>query len=260
MIRPSGHLEMVAAVQPFLSGGVSKTLNLPNDATPDDIWNTYVEAWQKGLKCIAIFRDGCKASQPLTVQGEAKSEDVEKVSRPRRKKLPQKREGGNTTEVNINGLKLFITANPFEDGTLGEVFVEVENGGQTITGLLKTAAILTSMSLQYGTPLEALASKFINNDSLEFEPKGATTHEVFQRCSSPVELMFRHLMLEFGESGKKVLPAVEEPKPESVEKKDELVENVIFSHKGCPKCGSHLLEKSGTCEVCRNCGSTTGCS
>jgi ribonucleoside-diphosphate reductase alpha chain len=202
-IHYKAHLSMMAASQPFISGAISKTVNMPNDATAADIRNAYVDAWRMGLKCVAIYRDGSKRSQPLntskagaTENGSASEQVVtletrikelesevarlrDVVNQPLRKRLPETRMAVNH-KFEIAGHEGYLTVGLFEDGQPGELFVTMAKEGSTIGGLMDTIGALTSMSLQYGVPLESLVRKFAHQ---RFEPSGFTRNPDIRNAS-----------------------------------------------------------------------------
>ena len=213
-IHYMAHLKMMAAAQPFISGAISKTVNLPNDATVADIRNAYVEAWKMGLKCVAIYRDGSKRSQPLntkktnegggtqsTAAGDPRLQELEtEVARlrqqagmPLRRRLPETR-NAKTHKFEIAGHEGYITVGLFEDGQPGELFVTMAKEGSTIGGLMDTIGALTSMALQYGVPLESLVRKFAHQ---RFEPSGFTKNPDIRNASSITDYVFRWMALEF---------------------------------------------------------------
>jgi len=213
-IHYMAHLKMMAAAQPFISGAISKTVNLPNDATVADIRNAYVEAWKMGLKCVAIYRDGSKRSQPLntkktnegggtqpTAAGDPRLQELEaevvrlreQAGMPLRRRLPETR-NAKTHKFEIAGHEGYITVGLFEDGQPGELFVTMAKEGSTIGGLMDTIGALTSMALQYGVPLESLVRKFAHQ---RFEPSGFTRNPDIRNASSITDYVFRWMALEF---------------------------------------------------------------
>ena len=174
-----GPLKMMAAVQPFISGAISKTVNVPHDATVDDIKTLYVEAWRRGVKCLAVYRDGSKGSQPLSTrsQQDAESETNEvltdaSVERPIRKRLSDTRPS-LTHKFSVGGHEGYIHVGFYEDGSPGEVFLRMSKEGTAVSGLMDSVAVLTSIALQYGVPLESLVNKFSH---VRFEPSGFTAN------------------------------------------------------------------------------------
>src|SRR6202795_138273 len=193
-IAPMGHVRMMAAVQPFISGSMYKTVNLPTDATVEDIQQTYMESWKLGLKCIAIYRDGCKRSQPLsTTRDKEKVESAPAEYRAVRRRLPDERKAV-THKFDIAGHEGYLTVGLFEDGQPGELFITMAKEGSTIGGLMDSVGTLTSIAFQYGVPLEALARKFAHQ---RFEPSGFTKNPEIRNASSITDYVFRWLALQF---------------------------------------------------------------
>jgi len=203
-IRWQAHVEMMAAAQPFLSGAISKTVNMPTDSTVQDIAQAYFWGWELGLKAIAIYRDGSKQSQPLSTKSETKkAEDaaaaaiVEKiVYQPRRERLPDTR-NSVTHKFSISGHEGYISVGLYPDGRPGEVFITMAKEGSTIGGLMDSFGTATSISLQYGVPLEVLVTKFSHT---RFEPMGHTTNPDIRIAKSLVDYIFRWLGLTFLDS------------------------------------------------------------
>jgi ribonucleoside-diphosphate reductase alpha chain len=206
------HLKMMAAAQPFISGAISKTVNLPHECSVDDIKDAYVQAWKMGLKCVAIYRDGSKRSQPLNTKkadapgaesaassGRLKEleSEIEKLreqtGQPLRKRLPETRTA-ITHKFDIAGHEGYLTVGLFEDGRPGELFITMAKEGSTIGGLMDCIGTLTSMALQYGVPLEALVRKFAHQ---RFEPSGFTKNPEIRNASSIIDYVFRWLALQF---------------------------------------------------------------
>jgi ribonucleoside-diphosphate reductase alpha chain len=198
-----GHLRMMGAVQPFLSGAISKTINMPNDATVEDIVEAYLEAWRLGLKAVAIYRDGCKRVQPLAtgekpalsrVEGKTEPQPVAVAEPvPVRRRLPNDRQA-ICHKFDIAGHEGYIHVGFYEDGTPGEIFIKMAKEGSTISGLMDTIATLTSLALQYGVPLEALVSKFSH---VRFEPSGFTKNSEIPYAKSLTDYIFRFLGTRF---------------------------------------------------------------
>ena len=213
------HLKMMAAAQPFISGAISKTVNLPNEATVQDIRDAYVQAWKMGLKCVAIYRDGSKRSQPLNTKktndggdktaastadtaaletriAELESEVIklrEQAGLPLRRRLPETRTAV-THKFDIAGHEGYLTVGLFEDGQPGELFVTMAKEGSTIGGLMDSIGALTSMALQYGVPLEALVRKFAHQ---RFEPSGYTKNPDIRNAASITDYVFRWMGIQF---------------------------------------------------------------
>src|SRR5262245_18061310 len=187
---------MMAAVQPFISGAISKTINMPEQATVEEIEQAYVEAWRLGLKAVAIYRDGCKKVQPLNTakpEKEAASAVAQTAARPVRRRLPADR-NATCHKFDIAGHEGYIPVGFFEDGTPGEIFIKMAKEGSTISGLMDTVGVLTSMALQYGVPLEVLVSKFSH---VRFEPSGFTKNPDIPMAKSLIDYIFRFLGTRF---------------------------------------------------------------
>ncbi|MDR1214871.1 MAG: vitamin B12-dependent ribonucleotide reductase [Propionibacteriaceae bacterium] len=196
-ISPLGHVRMMAAVQPFISGAISKTVNLPESATVDDIAQVYFEGWRLGLKALAVYRDNCKVSQPLSgstkVEPQASAPEVRVEYRPRRQRLPKSRRG-KTVSFEVAGAEGYITANSYDDGRLGEVFLKLGKQGSTLAGVMDAFSIAISIALQYGVPLETYVQKLTN---LRFEPAGITDDPDVRMAQSIMDYIFRRLALDY---------------------------------------------------------------
>ena len=203
-IAPLGHVKMMAAVQPFMSGAISKTVNLPNEATVKDIRNIYMESWKLGLKAIALYRDGSKHSQPLSNKKDAAQTAAALgtgasalpegfILRGNKIHMPTKR-SGVTVEASIAGQKMYLRTGEYDDGKLGEIFVDTFKEGASYRSLLNCFAIATSIGLQYGVPLEKYVDTFTFT---RFEPSGFTTHPNIRTCTSVVDFVFRVLGMEY---------------------------------------------------------------
>ncbi|MET7761272.1 vitamin B12-dependent ribonucleotide reductase [Streptomyces sp. NPDC005355] len=200
-ISPMGHVRMMAAAQPFLSGAISKTVNMPESATVEEIEGIFFEGWKLGLKALAIYRDNCKVGQPLSAKkkeekaAEQAEPEVEKVVeyRPVRKRLPKGRPG-ITTSFTVGGAEGYMTANSYPDDGLGEVFLKMSKQGSTLAGMMDAFSIAVSVGLQYGVPLETYVSKFTN---MRFEPAGMTDDPDVRMAQSIVDYIFRRLALDF---------------------------------------------------------------
>jgi len=314
------HLKMMGAAQPFISGAISKTVNLPNEATVEDIRNAYVDAWRMGLKCVAIYRDGSKRSQPLNTK--KSKEGGEKVTRvevaplehrikeleamverlqndsgkPLRRRLSETR-SAITHKFDIAGHEGYLTVGLFEDGSPGELFITMAKEGSTIGGLMDSIATLTSMSFQYGVPLEALVRKFSHQ---RFEPSGFTKNPEIRNAASITDYVFRWLAFQFipgyreahspnrgqqeltmpgleAEMKKRVnrpiaeLPIadsdtdilnVTDKTPHAVHRGgSDLLKMIVGQQDAptCPNCG-HVAVRNGACYKCLNCGESLGCS
>jgi len=202
-IQPMAHVRMMAAVQPFISGAISKTVNLPKEATVEDIRNIYVEGWKLGLKAIALYRDGCKASQPLNTSSSegtkaASKEQVgEKTVEPqpilRRRRLPKKR-AGFTQEASVGGHKVYVRTGEYEDGTLGEIFIDMHKEGAAFRSMMNCFAIAVSLGLQYGVSLKEFVDVFTFT---RFEPQDAVEHPNIKFATSVIDYIFRVLGMEY---------------------------------------------------------------
>ena len=271
-IHYMGHVRMMAAVQPFISGAISKTINMPEECTAEDIMDAYIESWKLGIKAVAIYRDGSKRIQPLssgTGKGEKKMtalgatpapapQIVEKVVyRPVRRKLPDERQS-LTHKFSIGGHEGYITVGMYEDGTPGEVFIAMAKEGSTISGLMDTLATSISYGLQYGVPLKFFVDKFSH---VRFEPSGWTGNQQVPYAKSIIDYIFRWLGARFlgitenNEAGEttKLRPTVVEPQqalPFDASSGDAPL---------CSECGS-MMTRNGSCYKCENCGGTSGCS
>ncbi|MEJ3743509.1 vitamin B12-dependent ribonucleotide reductase [Actinomycetes bacterium KLBMP 9797] len=203
-IAPMGHVRMMAAVQPFISGAISKTVNMPESATVEDVEKIYFEGWKLGLKALAIYRDNCKVGQPLSVAKKpaaaapaevAKVAEPEKVIeyRPVRKRLPKKRPS-QTVSFSVAGAEGYLTASSYPDDGLGEVFLKMSKQGSTLAGVMDAFSVAISIGLQYGVPLETFVAKFTN---MRFEPAGMTDDSDVRMAASVMDYIFRRLALDF---------------------------------------------------------------
>lgn len=287
-IEPMGHVRMMAAAQPFISGAISKTINMPNDATVEDVKNVYIQSWKLGLKALALYRDGSKSSQPLNTKKEAADdkateEQVKVVYETRRKRLPDERQA-ITHKFRIAGHKGYLTIGLFENGQPGEIFITMAKQGSLISGIMDSWATVVSISLQYGVPLQVLTSKLINS---HFEPYGFTTNPQIRIAKSFIDYIARYLALKFLspeellELGMKVDRDAVASEQSSLNLSDitesnnkPTIETAITDDQiglfdkpktpavqsdapPCPNCGS-MTTKTGTCYTCLSCGSTTG--
>ncbi|MEE9187691.1 MAG: vitamin B12-dependent ribonucleotide reductase, partial [Bacteroidota bacterium] len=265
-IQFMGHVKMMVAVQPYLSGAISKTVNMPTEVTPEDIVNTYIEAWRLGLKAIAIYRDGCKRTQPLSTSIE---QTAKPKAKPVRRRLPDERQS-ITHKFSIAGHEGYITAGMYEDGLPGELFIIMSKEGSTISGLMDSFATAVSLALQYGVPLKVLVDKFSH---ARYEPSGFTNNPNIPIAKSISDYIFRWLATKF-------LPAEDQPAPVSTKENGftlqpadkkhgegkpsmEMTEKWIFTTQAdappCHECGS-IMVRAGNCYKCDNCGATSGCS
>jgi ribonucleoside-diphosphate reductase alpha chain len=273
-IHYMGHVKMMAAVQPFLSGAISKTVNMPSDSTPEDISKAYLESWRLGLKAVAVYRDGCKRSQPLsTSKREAMAQTTEvpagasAVPEPRRRKLPDERQA-ITHKFSIAGHEGYITVGMYEDGKPGEIFLVMAKEGSTISGLMDAFATSISMALQYGVPLEALVEKFSH---VRYEPSGFTKNQQIPFAKSITDYIVRWMASKFlsGEDqhaaglqpAAPVAAVTAAGQPEKVEAQPAVrtTHKVESDAPACHYCGG-IMTRNGSCYRCANCGSTSGCS
>ncbi len=314
-IAAEGHIRMMAASQPFISGAISKTINLPHEATVEDIKNAYFLSWKLALKANALYRDGSKMSQALSNKSDKKEtkkeveiKTVEKIvvkEVPRRRKLPQERVA-IAHKFNVAGHEGYIHVGMYEDGTPGEIFIKMSKEGSTLSGVMDTLALSLSMNLQYGVPLEVLCAKLVHT---RFEPMGMTTNKEVPMVKSIMDYMGRWLALKFlaKEKAKKYhnselierayatgskskdafamrLPVidegttVEEAPLFSMEVTEEVDVTATsstttsldspleqaklqgFTGSVCTGCGSTKMKRNGSCELCLDCGATSGCS
>ncbi len=275
-----GHVRMMGAVQPFLSGAISKTVNLPEDATIDDITTAYVEGWKLGLKALAVYRDGCKRSQPLNT-GKAREGTGAKVialeeARPRRVKLPDERVA-RTHKFSVAGHEGYLTVGLYDEGQPGEIFLRMAKEGSTVSGLMDTIATMTSIALQYGVPLKTLVDKFSHT---RFEPSGFTNNPEIPFAKSITDYVFRYLGSRFldteappdeqetqteavglGDTKVRALPraavAGGSGRPAPAEVKQAFVNQ--SDAPSCSDCGA-ITVRNGACYKCANCGLSMGCS
>ncbi len=280
-IHYMGHVKMMAAAQPFISGAISKTVNMPENATPDDIMEVYLEGWRMGLKAIAIYRDGSKRSQPLNTALDTKKTaadpipavTAESAARAVRRKLPDERRA-ITHKFDIQGHEGYITVGIYEDGRPGEIFLVMSKEGSTISGLMDAFATSISLALQYGVPLEVLVKKFAHT---RFEPSGFTKNPEIPIAKSITDYIFRWLASKFLDGTQQEAigivrrdPIVEveasvTPAPAPIKPAPVNSSPIKISFQGqedapaCSDCGSIMI-RNGTCYKCLNCGSTSGCS
>jgi ribonucleoside-diphosphate reductase alpha chain len=294
-ISHMGHIKMMGAVQPFISGAISKTVNLPETATVDDVAEAYLEAWKHGVKAIAIYRDGSKKVQPVSVNANASNtktaapsvvtiEKIVEVNRPQRRRLPDTRDS-LTHKFSIEGHEGYITVGKFDDGTPGELFVTMAKEGSTLSGMMDAFATSVSLLFQYGVPLSHLVEKF---GYMRFEPSGWTGNPEIGMAKSIVDYVFRWLGHRFLTAEEKSYmgltrtseivadPAAEQQRLEHVVSiaPPPITENFTIASASpvrgmrlnstpdappCPRCG-WLTVRNGTCHKCENCGETTGCS
>ncbi|NTV99584.1 MAG: vitamin B12-dependent ribonucleotide reductase, partial [Chlorobiaceae bacterium] len=309
------HVRMMSSVQPFISGAISKTVNMPGTATTEEIGEVYQSAWQHMVKAITIYRDGSKLSQPLNISSyqdldeivmlgteetldetmgpkEVQERIVERVyHRSERRHLPKRRKG-YIREAYVGGHKVFLRTGEYEDGSLGEIFIDMYKEGASFKGLLNCFAVLSSKALQYGMPLEELVDSFTFT---RFEPAGAVQgHNAIKNSTSILDYVFRSIGYDYlGRKDFVHVKAVDEvPETDSETKlktngvssaQADLFEPEIVAHEQpgisaarksqvyqakvqgytgeqCENCGSMRVKQNGTCKVCEDCGMTTGCS
>ncbi len=296
VISYGGHLRMMAAIQPFFSGAMSKTVNVPEETTVEEVEQLLIDAWRSGIKCVALYRDNCKVAQPLSAGKADKSEKpstgpesvvadlVAHAARPTREKLPRSRVS-RTFEFRVADCKGFATVGEYEDGRPGELFVRVSKQGSTMAGVMDAFAISVSHGLQYGVPLKAFVHAFVG---MRFEPAGITDDPEVRIANSLIDYLFRRLALEYlpyeerlelgilgtTERLQPTLPGVEEqatptaqgmdvashPAPvASPRDEDESNRGPAAAAPLCMQCGIQMT-RSGSCYVCSECGTTSGCS
>jgi len=255
-----GHLKMMAAVQPFQSGAISNTVNIPHTISPEEVMDLYVDAWRLGVKAVAIYRDGSKWVQPLTTIGAATK--VAETHKPVRRKLPNERQS-ITHKFKIAEHEGYITAGMYQDGAPGEIFVVMAKEGSTISGIMDAFATSISLALQYGVPLKVLIDKFSHS---RFEPSGFTGNPEIPYAKSITDYIFRWLASKFlnqEEKSRLGVQSLGEMALASPAKASAVEDKELFSRKHdgefCPNCGSYMIP-NGSCYSCTNCGATTGCS
>jgi len=287
-ISPMGHLKMMAAVQPFISGAISKTINMPTEASIDDIASAYLEAWKQGIKAVAIYRDGSKQNQVLTTKKDEdkkpvvveEDEDIDGPPRARRNKLPDER-FSVTNKFKVGSHEGYLTVGLYRNGMPGELFITMAKEGSTVSGLMDSFACAVSIALQHGVPLRLLVNKFAHT---RFEPSGWTANPEIGYANSIMDYIFRWLDLRFlsGEqqslfddlrprtdahpslpsiraSAHPALPATAE-RAKSGHASDALSEYVnLGDAPSCHLCGA-IMTRNGSCYRCQSCGSTSGCS
>ena len=269
-IDPTGHIKMMGALQPFISGAISKTVNMPNEATVEDVGAIYMEGWKLGLKAIAIYRDGSKRTQPLSTAKFTSTPEKEtpplQGTESYRKRLPDERQA-LTHKFSIGGHEGYITVGLFDDGEPGEVFLRISKEGSTLSGMMDAYATLLSVALQYGVPLSDLIRKFSHT---RFEPAGYTGNKALPMAKSIIDYIFRWMEKKFLPHDQQVnLPIpVDTPlngngnhalKDQIQEDLERSVYQAQSDAPSCSTCGS-LMVRNGSCYVCRECGASSGCS
>ena len=300
------HVRMMSSVQPFISGAISKTVNMPGSATTVEIGEVFQAAWLQMVKAITIYRDGSKLSQPLNISSfqdldevimlgteenldetkgprEVQERIVERVyHRSERRMLPKRRKG-YIREAHVGGHKVFLRTGEYDDGSLGEVFIDMYKEGASFKGLLNCFAVLASKALQYGMPLEELVDSFTFT---RFEPAGAVQgHNVIKNSTSILDYVFRSIGYDYlgrkdfvhvkavdevvesnGENGHAPFTepslALRVEPDRSATRKSQVYQAKVQGYTGeqCENCGSMRVKQNGTCKVCDDCGMTTGCS
>jgi ribonucleoside-diphosphate reductase alpha chain len=266
---------MMAAAQPFLSGAISKTINMPEGSTVEDIMQAYLDSWKLGLKAVAIYRDQSKRSQPLSAVGADKEgqkaqsgfgvpEQRDLFARAQRERLPAERRS-ITHRFEVGGHEGYITVGMYDDGRPGEVFIKMAKEGSTLSGVMDGLALSLSIGLQYGVPLKALADKLINT---RFEPSGITPNPEIRFASSLLDYIARWLggkfisgdYLKLGtetNANAVTSPVAGPPKNSPIHTERPQVSG--GDAPSCPTCGM-LMVPNGNCYRCANCGNTSGCS
>jgi ribonucleoside-diphosphate reductase alpha chain len=294
VIGHTGHVRMMAAIQPFFSGAMSKTVNLPESTDVEDIESLLLDSWRSGLKCVALYRDNCKVSQPLnlgsssaaagdetTVAGQAGLEPA--APEPVRERLPRSRRS-RTMEFRVADCKGFVTVGEYDDGRPGELFINVSKQGSTLAGIMDAFAISVSHGLQYGVPLESFVAAFVG---MRFEPAGMTDDPDVRIANSLIDYLFRRLALDYldyetrealgvlgtSERMQPTLPGVEDAGVQSVQGHDVAPDPPSAQPRRhapapsakrsdaplCMSCGVGMT-RAGSCYVCSECGTTSGCS
>jgi ribonucleoside-diphosphate reductase alpha chain len=249
------HVKMMAACQPFLSGAISKTVNMAKDATVEDIVDCYEMAHFAGLKAIAVYRDGCKGSQPLSTKTEAEPDEAPVTSRVSRTSLPATRPAV-THKFSIGGHDGYFTVGEYDDGRPGELFVKIAREGSTISGLLDAWAIGVSLALQYGVPVETVMAK---HEFSRFEPAGVTDNPSIPMAHSIVDYIARWMLTRYAPTEEEKFPgAIEALAMNASRKIEEYLFAEVTGERSCPDCGS-LLQRTGTCYSCATCGYNGGC-
>ncbi|HEX9763826.1 MAG TPA: hypothetical protein VGA39_00955, partial [Candidatus Acidoferrales bacterium] len=289
-ITPMGHLKMLAAAQPFISGAISKTVNMPEEITVEDIMQAYVEGWRLGLKAVAIYRDGSKKVQPLSTTARAPKAEKEPqaeaapapaaaapTGRLQRRKLPETR-NAVTHKFAIAGHEGYITVGLYKDGTPGEIFITMAKEGSTLSGVMDSFALAISIALQHGVPLKIYVDKFSH---VRFEPSGWTNNPEIPVAKSIIDYIFRWLGAKFISSEYKTVDigvtngegTIEAVEPSATVKAAAEISGADAEMMrlrapapvqapadapACPECGS-LMTRNGSCYRCHNCGTTSGC-
>jgi len=289
-----GHIRMMGAVQPFLSGAISKTVNLPETATVEDIQDVFVESWMLGLKAVALYRDNCKVGQPLQTMKkseESVSRDVQDLraqvellteelasQRPARERLPRHRRG-RTYAFQVADAEGYVTVGEYDDGRPGEVFIKVSKQGSTLAGVMDAFSISVSLGLQHGVPLETFVRKYVN---MRFEPAGITDDREIRLATSLVDYIFRRVAVDYLPQDVREELGVQTTQERSFQLTQPTMDESLVAEavaaidqsygsqpamaagqstdaSYCYSCGN-LMQRAGSCFVCPSCGSTSGCS
>jgi len=279
-IQHMGHIRMMEAVQPFISGAISKTVNMPEAATPQDISDAYMSAWKAGLKAIAIYRDGSKRSQPLSTGKEDRGSAAPAAAQPRRRRLPDERKS-ITHKFSVAGHDGYLTVGMYEDGTPGEIFIVMAKAGSTLSGVMDSFATAVSLGLQHGVPLQLFVNKFSH---VRFEPHGFTKNADIPIAKSIVDYLFRWLGIKFlGYAPASVAHETAKEDPLEASGVQPVAESQLSLINGgtnghgqealeddrsfvsqadappCSDCGA-IMVRRGACYSCLNCGATSGCA
>ena len=279
----TGHVKMMAAAQPFLSGAISKTINMPEESTVEDVMDAYIESWKLGLKAVAIYRDNSKRSQPLSAAGQKKDEkkpeavvealQQELFARAQREKMPAER-ASVTHKFSVGGHEGYITVGMYDDGRPGEIFIKMSKEGSTLSGVMDGLALTVSIGLQYGVPLKVYVDKLLNT---RFEPSGITANPKIRFVSSVLDYIARWLGGRFisvdylklngapeAAGGAAAAPAIVAQTLASMPSlpASNASSKPSNTHEGAPTCSEcgMLMVPNGACYKCGNCGSTSGCS
>ena len=278
-----GHVRMMAAAQPFLSGAISKTINMPEDSTIEDIMNAYIDSWKMGLKAVAIYRDNSKRSQPLNAAGNKKAEKKTEVvmepeqrelfARAQREKMPVER-SSVTHKFSVGGHEGYITVGMYADGRPGEIFIKMSKEGSTLSGVMDGLALTISLGLQYGVPLKVFVDKLVNT---RFEPSGISANPNIRFATSVLDYIARWLGGRFisaeylklngappaeGTVIAGALASTTAPMAVPARTVEHVSTSPRDAHEGAPTCSEcgMLMVPNGACYKCENCGSTSGCS
>ncbi len=244
-IKPEGHVDMMAAVQPFISGGISKTVNMPKTATVRDVADIYMRAWKKGLKCVAVYRDGCKLSQPISTEFNEKNKADGGLVWGSRRRLPKTRHS-ITHKFTIGQQEGYLVVGLYDNGSIGEIFVETAKQGSPLMGFVDAWAQAASIGLQHGVPFEVLKEKFTD---MMFDPSGLTDCDEVRIAKSIPDYIFRWMDINIHKNGLQVNSKMTQEKE---------ISNSLDGPP-CSRCGN-FTKRAGACFCCQSCGTTTGCS